>query len=89
MVETGMVRINRQPTDKPHAKVRVGDVLTLPLRGGLRVVRVVALAERRGSAVVARGLYEDLDERRDSAGGNVPVAGVPGTISRDDPPSRV
>jgi ribosome-associated heat shock protein Hsp15 len=89
MVETGMVRINRQPTDKPHAKIRVGDVLTLPLRGGVRVVRVVALAERRGSAAAARGLYEDLEERRESAGEGVPPPVMRGTLSRDDPPSHI
>ncbi len=80
MVETGMVRINRQPTDKPHAKVRVGDVLTLPLRGGVRVVRVVALADRRGSAAAARVLYEDLDDRQSSAGGDVPSPVVRSTL---------
>jgi len=42
----GRVRINRQPTDKPHAKVRPGDVLTL--------------SERRGPPDTARALYEDL-----------------------------
>ncbi len=87
MVESGRVRINRQPTEKAHAKVRVGDVLTLPLRGGVRVVRVVALAERRGSAAAARGLYEDIGERTESAEGVVPSAVAPGTLSRDDPPS--
>ena len=29
----GLLRINRQPTDKPHAKVRVGDVITLAVPG--------------------------------------------------------
>ena len=61
MIETGLVRINRQPTDKPHAKVRPGDVLTLPLRAGVRVIRVVALTERRGGADAARALYEDIE----------------------------
>ena len=30
-VAGGLVRINRQPTDKAHARLRIGDVLTLPL----------------------------------------------------------
>ena len=46
----GRLRINRQPTDKPHARLRVGDVLTLPVHGEVRVVRVLALAARRGPA---------------------------------------
>ena len=57
---SGLVRINRMPTDKPHAKVRVGDVLTIPLNNRVAVLRVVALAEKRGSAEAARALYEEL-----------------------------
>ena len=34
----GLLRINRQPTDKAHARLRVGDVMTLPLRGAVRVI---------------------------------------------------
>lgn len=60
LVAEGQVRINRQPTDKPHARLRPGDVLTLPLRGDVRVVRVLALAVRRGPAPEAQGLYEEL-----------------------------
>lgn len=66
LVEAGSVRINRQPTDKPHARLRVGDVLTIPLAvplaGGVRVVRVCALASRRGPASAARALYDDLTD---------------------------
>jgi ribosome-associated heat shock protein Hsp15 len=61
LVEQGMLRINRQPTEKPHAKIRVGDILTLPLTNGVRVVRVLQLSERRGAASVARTLYEELE----------------------------
>ena len=60
LVAGGLVRINRQPTDKPHARLRVGDVLTVPLRGAVRVVRVQALATRRGPAPEARTLYEEV-----------------------------
>jgi ribosome-associated heat shock protein Hsp15 len=58
----GSIRINRQPTDKPHAKLRVGDVLTVPLHSSVRVVRVLSLAARRGSAPEARLLYEEISE---------------------------
>jgi ribosome-associated heat shock protein Hsp15 len=61
-VGTGLVRINRQPTDKAHARLRPGDVLTLPLSAGVRVVRVVALAARRGPAPEARLLYEEIGD---------------------------
>lgn len=58
----GMVRINRQATEKPHARLRLGDVLTLPLRGQVRVVEVLALAARRGPASEAQGLYRELHD---------------------------
>lgn len=60
LVAHGSIRINRQPTDKPHAKLRVGDVLTLPVHNAVRVLRVAALAARRGPAVEARVLYEEI-----------------------------
>ena len=64
LIEGGMVRINRQPTDKAHARLRPGDVLTLPLggpeRGQVRVIEVLALATRRGPAVEARTLYREV-----------------------------
>jgi ribosome-associated heat shock protein Hsp15 len=62
LAEGGRVRINRQATDKPHAKVRVGDVLTLPLHAGVRVVEVLGLSERRGAAAEARTLYRQIAE---------------------------
>ena len=62
LVGQGRVRINRQPTDKPHARLRVGDVLTLPLRGQVHVVRVLALAVRRGPASAARSLYQEVPD---------------------------
>lgn len=60
LVGQGGLRINRQPTDKPHARLRVGDVITLPLRGAVRVVEVLALAARRGPASEAAGLYREI-----------------------------
>lgn len=64
LIGRGQVRINRQATEKPHAKVRPGDVLTFALgegeRGVVRVWRVLLLGDRRGPAAEARGLYEDL-----------------------------
>lgn len=62
LVAQGFIRINRQVTEKPHARLRVGDVLTVPMHTTVRVVRVVALAERRGPATQARMLYEDLTD---------------------------
>jgi ribosome-associated heat shock protein Hsp15 len=66
-VAQGSIRINRQPTDKAHARLRVGDVLTLPLHTSVRVVQVVALAARRGSASDARLLYSEVSDAPGSA----------------------
>ncbi len=67
IAESGRVRINRQPTDKPHAKIRVGDILTLPLHAGVRVVEVLGLSDRRGAAPDARMLYRQIAEDFGSA----------------------
>ncbi|MBB2204516.1 RNA-binding S4 domain-containing protein [Gluconacetobacter takamatsuzukensis] len=65
MAQAGLVRINRQRTEKAHALVRPGDVLTLPSPSddGVMVLRIVALAQRRGPAAAARLLYEIVPER--------------------------
>jgi ribosome-associated heat shock protein Hsp15 len=60
VVERRRVRINQAVVTKAHYRVRPGDVLTFPQGGRVRVVRVVAIAERRGPASAARTLYEDL-----------------------------
>lgn len=64
LVEAGAVRLNRQPAEKAHARLRPGDVLTLalggPEHGRIQVWRVLSLAMRRGPAPEARLLYEEL-----------------------------
>jgi ribosome-associated heat shock protein Hsp15 len=60
LVAQGSIRINRQPTIKAHAKLRIGDVLTIPVRGEVRVIRVAALAARRGPAPEAALLYAEV-----------------------------
>jgi ribosome-associated heat shock protein Hsp15 len=61
LVAEGLIRINAQPTDKPHARLRVGDVLTIP-GVHVRVVRVLGLSLRRGPAAEARRLFEEIGE---------------------------
>jgi ribosome-associated heat shock protein Hsp15 len=60
LIARGAVRINRAPAVKPHAKLRPDDVLTLALPQAVLVVRVKTLPVRRGPAVQARQLYEEL-----------------------------
>lgn len=58
----GRVRINRMLVTKPHYRVRPGDILTFAQGQEIRVVRILALGERRGPAPEARTLYEDIGE---------------------------
>jgi len=56
----GRLRIDGKPINKAHYAIKPGDVLTFPQSRRIRVVRVMALGERRGPASEAAGLYEDL-----------------------------
>ena len=58
--DEGRLRISGRLIQKGHYAVRSGDVLTFPIGPHIRVIRVMALAARRGPAVEARALYEDL-----------------------------
>ena len=57
---SGRVRINRRKNDNASRPVKIGDVLTIALDSGVRVLRVAAVGSRRGPAKEARLLYEDL-----------------------------
>lgn len=67
LIEEGKVRIDGKRVAKTSEEVRVGSVIALPLRGQVRVLRVVALPSRRGPATEARTCYEELEEAADSA----------------------
>ena len=56
----GRIRLNGNTVTKPHQAVKPGDVLTFTVGGQVRAVRILALGARRGPAVEARTLYEDL-----------------------------
>jgi len=83
----GRVRLGGALVHKAHQAVRPGDVLTFPLGPHIRVVRVLALGERRGPPAEARGLYEDLEPPgprppRAPAGGRERGAGRPTKADR-------
>ena len=65
LVEVGHVRINGIREKAPGHAVKAGDVLTIALDNSVRILKVVAFAERRGDATAARILYEDLHGRRE------------------------
>jgi ribosome-associated heat shock protein Hsp15 len=60
-VEKSRCRVDGRVVDKAHAAIVPGMVLTFALGPTVRVVRVVALGERRGPATEARTLYEEID----------------------------
>ena len=56
---SGQVRVNREKDFAASRLVRPGDVLTLALGRGVRVIRICAIADRRGSFEDAQRLYQD------------------------------
>jgi len=60
VIDQGHVRIDGKRVEKPSDQVQVGSVIAMPLRGEVRVLRVLALPERRGPASEARLCYEEL-----------------------------
>jgi ribosome-associated heat shock protein Hsp15 len=61
LIEQGTTRIDGKRVEKPSEPVRVGSVIALPLRGQVRVIRVLALPDRRGPPSEARACYEEID----------------------------
>ncbi|WP_370262009.1 RNA-binding S4 domain-containing protein [Limnobacter sp.] len=61
MVDGGKVKCNDERV-KPAYGVQVGDVLTVPVGWDDMVLVVKALADKRGSATIAQGLYEETPE---------------------------
>lgn len=60
LVEAGHVRVDRRRVEKPSDTVRVGSIVALPLRGRIRILRVLTLPERRGPPAEARACYEEV-----------------------------
>ena len=84
LAAAGHVRINGQRIDAPSRPVRAGDVVTVGLDRAVRVLKVVAFAERRGSADDARALCATIEpppaqpaERPPAPGLREPGAGRP------------
>jgi ribosome-associated heat shock protein Hsp15 len=65
LVEAGHVRVNGAREKAPGHAVKAGDVVTIGLDRGVRVLKVIGFAERRGDASTARMLYEDLQGSRE------------------------
>ena len=82
LVDGGLVRVNNERVTQPSRPVRPSDVITIALDRSVRILKVTGYAERRGSATVARGLFEDLTPLPE------PKAKEPPSGARDDGTGR-
>lgn len=57
LAASGYVRVNGVRAKGPAHPVGPGDVLTIALDRGVRVLKIIAMAERRRDASHARALY--------------------------------
>ena len=62
LIETGHIRVDGKRITKPSEDVCEGSVVSLPLPGQTRVIKVVSLPSRRGPAAEARTCYEEIGE---------------------------
>jgi ribosome-associated heat shock protein Hsp15 len=60
LAEKGHVRLNGRRIERGHVKVRQDDILTVPQGNDVHVIRIIALPERRSSALQAQSCYEIL-----------------------------
>jgi short-subunit dehydrogenase/ribosomal 50S subunit-recycling heat shock protein len=68
LIQAGHVRVNSARVSQAGYPLKRGDVLTIGLRGAVLVRRVVAFGERRGPAVEAQTLYEEIGAGRPPPG---------------------
>ena len=61
IIDTGHVRIDGRRVAKPSEEVKVGQVVALPIRDKVCVIRVLNLPARRGPAAEAQSTYEVID----------------------------
>jgi ribosome-associated heat shock protein Hsp15 len=60
LVEAGHMRLDGRVIERAHSEVKAGSVLTFPLNGRVRILRVEGLPNRRGPAPEAQACYTDL-----------------------------
>lgn len=61
---TGKVRVNSTPVSKPARSVCREDVLTFSKEQQVYVVRILDCGTRRGPALEAQSLYDDMSPER-------------------------
>lgn len=68
LVREGHLRRNGTRITRPSQEILVGDVLTVPLGKAIRLVEVLSLPDRRGSAREAQTCFRALDHTLDPIG---------------------
>ena len=68
LIEQGQVRVNRLPISKVSHAVKPNDILTLAISGQVKVIRVLAEAQRRGPWASAARLYESITDDLETHG---------------------
>ena len=64
IVSAGKVRVDGTPVSKPARAVGPGDTLTFVKETDTKVIKIIACGTRRGPAVEAQSLYEDMSPER-------------------------
>ena len=67
LIEAGNIRLDGKRVAKAAEGVKVGSVIALPLRGKVRILRVLALPSRRGPASEVQSCYEELHQASSTA----------------------
>lgn len=66
LIESGYVRVDGKRITKTSEDVCAGQVVALPLHGKVRILRVLAIPNRRGPTGEARACYKEIDEGAES-----------------------
>lgn len=61
LIGQGHVRLDGRRVERSSEQVESGSLITVPLHGRTRVLRVLALPSRRGPPAEARSCYAELD----------------------------
>ena len=64
--EKGHIRCAGRRIDRAHATVRVGDILSVPMPDGVRVIRIESLPERRVPAKLVDEIYSPVERISDT-----------------------
>ena len=68
IIDQGHLRLDGKRVLKASEPVHVGSIIAFPLRGDVRVLKVVALPARRGPADEAHCAYEEIEPRATAGG---------------------